>query len=61
MVNRFGFTCNRLNSYNSNCKRKEHPVYVLFNLLSIHSNFKIGEPLGKLVMAISFYRIMVMS
>jgi hypothetical protein len=43
------------------CKNEKHPLYVLFIFLSIHSNYKIGGTLGKQVMAISIYRIMVMS
>ena len=31
MVNRFGY-----------CKNQNHPLYVLFNFLSNHSNFKIS-------------------
>lgn len=42
------------------CKNEKHPLYVLFNFLSNHSKFNIGEALGKLVKAISVYRIMVM-
>jgi hypothetical protein len=42
------------------CKNEKHPLYVLFIFLSNHSNYKMGGTLGKRVMAISYYRIMVM-